>query len=165
MKLSYGQIYIILQCGPTSQCSELNVISFKVNSHCAFTSRALISGVLELAKGGDVISESVLHSVELRQITLRHKSKPVPMCTLHETIISAFPCSSTGCEHPRAGQGGHRVQGCQPTLWPYCLYIISIKTFYRVRSFLIQCFLNTTWLRCKVQQKLSVLQILSEVAH
>lgn len=76
MKLSYGQIYITLQCGPTSQCSELNVISFKVNSHRALTSRALILCVLELAKGSDVITESVLLSVELRQIALTHKSKP-----------------------------------------------------------------------------------------
>lgn len=43
MRLSYGQIYITLQCGPAAQCSELNVISFKVNSHCAFASGALIS--------------------------------------------------------------------------------------------------------------------------
>lgn len=90
MKLSYGQIYITLQCGATSQRSELNVISFKVNSHCAFTSRALISGVLELAKGGDVISESVLHSGELRQITVRHESEPSPRVRLCETNINAF---------------------------------------------------------------------------
>lgn len=42
----------------------LNVISFKVKTRCAFTSRALILGVLELAKDDDVNSESVLHSVE-----------------------------------------------------------------------------------------------------
>lgn len=42
----------------------LNVISLKVKTHCAFTSRALILGVLELAKDDDVNSESVLHSVE-----------------------------------------------------------------------------------------------------
>lgn len=75
MKLSYGQIYITLQCGPTSQRSELNVISFKVNSHCAFASRALILCVLDLAKGSDVITESVLLWVKLQQITLRHKSE------------------------------------------------------------------------------------------
>lgn len=76
MKLSYGQIYITLQCGPTSQRSQLNVISFKVSSHCAFASRALILCVLELAKGNDVIAESVLRSLEFRQITRRHKSEP-----------------------------------------------------------------------------------------
>lgn len=76
MKLSYGQIYITLQCGPTWQRSELNVISFQVNSHCAFALRALILCALELAKGSDVITESMLLSVELRQISWRHKSKP-----------------------------------------------------------------------------------------
>lgn len=86
MKLSYGQIYITLQCGPTSECTELNVISFKVKTHCAFTSRALIPGVLELAKGSDVICESVLHSEKL---ILRHRSK-LDRCD--ET--TAFPCYS-----------------------------------------------------------------------
>lgn len=71
MKLSYGQIYITLQCGPTSECTELNVISFKVKTHCAFTSRPLIPGVLELAKGSDVICESGLRSEKL---ILRHRS-------------------------------------------------------------------------------------------
>lgn len=71
MGLSYGPIYITLQCGPTSECTELNVISFKVKTHCAFPSRALIPGVLELAKGSDVICESVLHYVKL---SLRHGS-------------------------------------------------------------------------------------------
>lgn len=42
------------------QRREPNVISFKVNSHCAFASGALILCVLDLAKGGDVIAESVL---------------------------------------------------------------------------------------------------------
>lgn len=65
MKLSCGQIYITLQCGLARQRSQLNVISFKVNSHCAFTSRALISLVLDLAEGGDVIADSVLLRAEL----------------------------------------------------------------------------------------------------
>lgn len=93
MELSYGQIYITLQCGPTSGCTELNVISFKVKTHCAFTSRALIPGVLELAKGSDVICESVLHSVKL---TLRHRSH-LERCD--ET--SAFACYSARREDRR----------------------------------------------------------------
>lgn len=42
MKLSHAQIYITLQCGPAWHRSQLNVISFKVNSHRAFASGALI---------------------------------------------------------------------------------------------------------------------------
>lgn len=119
MELSYGQIYITLQCGPTSGCTELNVISFKVKTHCAFTSRALIPGVLELAKGGDVICESVLHSVKL---TLRHRSH-LERC--EET--SAFACYSARCEDRR---GLAEIEGVwrllSPTLGPSELLQINI---------------------------------------
>lgn len=125
MKLSYGQIYITLQCGPASQCSELNVISFKVNSHHAFTSSALILGVLELAKGSDVITESVLLSVELRSLWDTNPSH----CTLYEIVIRAFSFSATGCEHPRSCQGAHRVQGCQPSLWLTICRLFPSKHF------------------------------------
>lgn len=100
MELSYGQIYITLQRGPTSECTELNVISFKVKTHSAFTSRALIPGVLELAKGSDVISESVLHSVKL---TLRHRSN-LERCD----EAAAFACYSVQREDRR---GHEEIEG------------------------------------------------------
>lgn len=101
MKLSYGQIYITLQCGPTSECTELNVISFKVKTHCAFTSRALIPGALELAKGSDVICESGLHS----EILIPRPRSKLDRCD--ET--TAFPCYSLCGENQRARAGTRGV--------------------------------------------------------
>lgn len=116
MELSYGQIYITLQCGPTSGCTELNVISFKVKTHCAFTSRALIPGVLELAKGSDVICESVLHSVKL---TLRHRSH-LERCD----GTSAFACYSARREDRRGMRGNRgRLKTFQPDFHPELLQI------------------------------------------
>lgn len=76
------------------------VISFKVNSHCAFTSRALILGVLDLARGSDVITESVLLSVELRRITVRHKSEPSQCARRMKPLLPPVLVSAAGCERP-----------------------------------------------------------------
>lgn len=106
MELSYGQIYITLQCGPTSGCTEPNVISFKVKTHCAFTSRALIPGVLELAKGSDVICESVLHSVKL---TLQHRSH---LERWRDECFCLLYCP------PRGSEGTRRNRGCLKAFRP-----------------------------------------------
>lgn len=136
MKLSYGQIYITLQCGAASRCSELNVISFKVNSRCAFTSRALISGVLELAKGSDVISESVLHSGELRQITLRHKSKPSQCARCVKPLLMPFLLLLPAASIQGLAKVPTEFKGGQPSLW--LSRIFPLKHFHSVRTFLIQ---------------------------
>lgn len=87
------------------------VISFKVNSHCAFTSRALILGVLDLARGSDVITESVL-LLELRQITVRHKSEPSQCARRMKPLFRLFVFPQLAASIQGPGQGAHRVQGC-----------------------------------------------------
>ena len=64
-------------------------------------------GVLDLARGSDVITESVLLSVELRRITVRHKSEPSQCARRMKPLLPPVLVSAAGC------RGAHRVQGCR----------------------------------------------------